>query len=52
MTKDELYKALREAHKKFFSRPKIIFKLIIYLKFGQLKFLFRRFLDYNILGHK
>jgi radical SAM superfamily enzyme YgiQ (UPF0313 family) len=52
MTKDELYKALREAHKKFFSRPKIIFKLIKYLKFGQLKFLFRRFLDYNILGHK
>jgi radical SAM superfamily enzyme YgiQ (UPF0313 family) len=52
LTKDYLRLSLGKAYRRFYLRPKIIFRLIKYLKFGQLKYLFRRFMDYNILGHK
>jgi radical SAM superfamily enzyme YgiQ (UPF0313 family) len=52
LTKDYLCKAVSTAHRRFYFRPKIIFKLIKYFKFSQLKYLFHRFMDYNIFGYK
>jgi radical SAM superfamily enzyme YgiQ (UPF0313 family) len=51
LIKDELRLTLGKAYRRFYFRPKIIFRLIKYFKFGQLKYLFRRFMDNNVLGH-
>jgi radical SAM superfamily enzyme YgiQ (UPF0313 family) len=47
--KDDLYLAISKAYRRFFLRPRIIFKLIKYFKFSQLKYLFRILMDYKIL---
>lgn len=50
LTKEYLLKAQSRAFRKFYLRPRIIFKLIKIIGFGHIKYLFHRTLDYRIIS--
>lgn len=49
LTENELLKFQSRAHREFYSRPRVFFNMIKYLRFAQIKFLLRRLLLYRII---